>query len=263
MKYVGLILTIILFIGCANKSLITNEKVLPFKIFQFGGVFFFKNRDLNFKYVKKIIKTPEGVWVYPKNKCIKVVVNKTQSYKVCLRDYPFICPHIYLDKVNSARVVLRILSIFNKIAIFVEKGRAFPPQIKDLRIASPGTYEIKNPELGKVYTIFGAIVLDKNFFGPLCKALEFKVVDEKPPLPPSGGGYIVKDGKLCIMWEKSPSDDVKNYEVIVGNKEIFTNATQISIPFTNKVKEIKILTIDRAGNKSNPLILSIKEGVNK
>jgi len=261
MKKVILLLTIlVLTASCTTNYLTKQTESLPFEVLQFGSTLFFKNKKKNIKIrnARKVVKVSSGLWIYPKKRCVKVT-NNHRVYKVCLKDYPSICPHAYLDEVNSAEVRVRILSIFNKIAIFVEKGRKGLPDPTKIKVVSPGVFKIKNPDLGATYNIVGAIIFGKNFFGPLCSLLKVKVKDKIPPLPPSGGGYIVKNGKLCIMWEKSPSEDVVSYEVVAGKKQYFTNSTELSISFSKELKKIEVFAIDRAGNKSKALTLSIKE----
>ena len=266
MRWWIVVILLLGFWGCALKQSqkpaleITKNTI---EYFQFGNKFFIKAKPgifLDFKKAKKVSVSKEGYWVEPKGECISVIVKKNKEKKetsLCLKSVPPIKPHLKVLKIDSYAVDLQVISLFPEVGLFVwEKGMF--PSFSNFQSILAGSYQLKNLSLGKTYFISGAVKFGENLYGPLSEPLKIEIKDTEPPLPPSGGGYFVKDDTITIIWDKSPSRDVVGY-IVEREGKSFEVKKQV---FKEKIFEneviYKIKAIDRAGNESIPFCLKVK-----
>ncbi len=208
----------------------------------------------------------QGAFLSPKKKCILL---KGKTFKeLCLREVPSLFPHIKILKVDSSQIKFKILSILPKSLLIIKnKKRHWFVLLENNR-----EYKIINPELNVTYSIRGGILFkEKDGFlqivGPLSNPIIIKVKDSEPPLPPSGGGYALERKKLLLLWGKSPSPDVSYYLVTFENLILKTKENfyvlKLSDSLLSRLKKSKIWickvqAVDRAGNKSYPLLIKIR-----
>jgi len=251
MKRLTFILLIFVLFSCTNfrTSSVSFHKEINY--YQFGKAFFFPR--LKFKDVKgssKVCQTPSGIWVWPKTKCVLV-----KGTKICLTPVPDVFPHIKISKVDSTEIKINVLSIFSEVGLFISNKKNCP-EFKALRIVKKG-YVFKNPKLGKIYWIWGSVHIGNRIFGPMSKPIKVLVKDTTPPISPEGGGYLILNGTLKLMWEKSRSPDVIYYEIQCGNEIKVTRNTSIELKLHPEIKWCKVYAVDRAGNKSKPFYIKI------
>ncbi len=256
--FIGFILMSFL-LSCAKTSPRFSQKIKTSpKVVQFGRKFFvFKNKTQSFifKGVKKVENTSEGFWVEPVKDCFSIISQNTH-FKICLKPVPPISPHLKVLRIDSYGVDLRVLSLFSKVYLLVwEKGK--PPSFYDLERVSLGNVELKDLSLGKTYFISGVIKFGENLYGPLSQPLAVKVEDKEPPLPPSGGGYLVKNGELILLWDPSPSRDVAGYVVEREGKTFKVKSCTFKEKLFKSEILYKIKAVDRAGNMSLPLYIHV------
>ncbi len=254
-----LILSLFAFSNCAKHiPKPPSNPLSPLKYIQFGKKFFvFKpqGKPLIFKKVKKIEEGKDGMWVEPKERCI-LINPKTQKLRLCLKPVPMVYPHIKVLKIDSYAVNIRILSLFPQIFLLIwEKGKV--PSVSKLKAVSPGNLELKNLSVGKSYFISGAIKYKNTLYGPLSPPLLVKVKDNEPPLPPSGGGYLIKDKEILLLWDPSPSRDVAYYVVEKNGKKIRVKECSFEEELSGQKVVYKIKAVDFAGNESPPLEIKV------
>ncbi len=258
-KLVFLILIIFIVSGCANYySALNTTYKLPVKYMQFGDKFFIfyqKNKAFTIKNATQINTCKDGIWIKPRDRCALLNIKK-RSYKLCLKGIPAIYPHIKVLKVDSYAVDLRILSLFSRIYLLVwEKGKVPSPlQLKKVLL---GKVELKDLVLGKSYFISGVINFGKNLYGPLSPPILVKILDNTPPLPPSGGGYLIEGKKIILVWNPSPSRDVAYYLVERGNKNFKTKNCSFEESLNREKVTYEIIAVDYAGNQSLPLKIEV------
>jgi len=249
-------------ISCTQRLSTNKSKVFfvpkrkPFNYFQFGDEAYLPGVNASQIVLGKVLCSSEsGLWVRSVNGLIKVKF-RNELVKLRLIKLPKVYPHLRVKEINSAEVKLKIISLFPKIALFVvPKGECVSP--KDANFVSPGLIKVKNLQLNKNYIIKGAVKFKDKIFGFFSKPLIVNFIDNVPPKPPSGGGYILSNGTLSLLWEKSPSEDVDYYLITCGSIRLKTTSTKVKLKFKEFVKECKVFAVDRAGNKSNPYVVKI------
>ncbi len=241
-------------LGCAARKPPTQPlSPRPLSYVQFGSRLFFSgNLPQGIKGIQRVERVSGGVLVEPQGRCLQV--NKGS---ICLKSVPPVRPHLQVLRIDSAGVDLKILSLFPRIALFwwMEGER---PDLSHPHLYSPGIYTLKDFSLGKVYFLSGAVVWDKKIYGPFTEPLRLRIEDSEPPLSPPGGGYLVQDGKITLIWEPSPSRDVKDYVVEREGKTFRVKGTSFEeeIP-PGKLVVYNIKARDKAGNESPPLRIRV------
>jgi len=236
-------------LGCQHQ--LSSPHTPPLNYLQFGDKIYFKGPDLSAcQQGRKLIQFPEGCWIVPDKSFLKPV--------------PAIKPHLKIVKVNSAEITLQVLSLFPKIALFLWENNTPLPPISALQEVSPGIIRLKNIKPGKTYFISGAVKYKPKLFGPLSPPLKVTIKDTTPPLPCPAVAYVIKNNKVQLLWQASASPDVKGYYLLWNNKKQFVKCkekfcqTEIELNFSGR-KEIKIIAVDYAGNKSKAQKIWIKQ----
>jgi len=103
---------------------------------------------------------------------------------------------------------------------------------------------------GRSYTYllrFSKERLKGRFTEPLAVIPE----DRVPPAPPKEA-LLIK-GKECILvWEPSPSEDVRNYLIVADGRKFKTGG--IYFRFTGCPAKVELFAVDKAGNLSKPIV---------
>ena len=88
------------------------------------------------------------------------------------------------------------------------------------------------------------------------KCIKYK--DIFPPLPPEQPRIIKQNGTFYLIWSDSPSKDVIGYLIFINDKQITSKPVYTYSYILKNYKEgdtVKIIAVDRAGNKSKPVIV--------
>ena len=212
--------------------------------------------SLKIRGAGEIKRFPSVLVVRPKKRCLELVSNQ-KATKICLREIPPISPRLWLLKKDSGEIELQVVSLFKKFVLlrWEEGGSPNPfraqitgPIIKDTAVLPNKTY---------FYSV--AIFFDDHTFGPLSPPLRISTLDQTPPQPPPGGGYLLEKDALTLIWEESPSKDVAYYRIEKRGESFKAQKA----PFVDREwhgeRIYKISAVDKAGNISRPLIIEIKE----
>jgi len=84
-----------------------------------------------------------------------------------------------------------------------------------------------------------------------------------PPLPPGNTHIIKKDNEYYLLWSDSPSKDVKGYIIYINETPLTPEPVEgyiIKLPKIKKESIITIIAVDKAGNRSKPVILRLNNG---
>ncbi len=234
-----------------NFYLISNQEKSKINPYQNGNLYWIIEPIKNFE--KKLCYKVEV-------KTEKSLKNKISNY-VCIqpiKDYPLLTSKLDI-KLKENGIYLFWGTKYPKVNIYRDKNSTLIPPIPYKIVENSSDYLDKNVKLKKKYCYFITISqngVESNASKIVCE----KFVDTFPPLPPKEGNILREKGKLVVIWEESPSEDVVGYIIYKNGKPITEIPIKSYYFIDNRYKKgdiYEIVAIDKAGNRSKPL--KIKE----
>ncbi len=136
------------------------------------------------------------------------------------------------------------------IALFVNSSYPF---LKPSSVLNKGENVYRTrAENGREYTIRYCFVR-ASVRGKLSSPIVLIPQDGVPPEPPRNP-ILIKEGRGCtLVWELSPSSDVKSYEIYWGKGKETVAGNSVYYRFIRCPKDVKIVAVDKSGNVSKPV----------
>jgi len=130
-----------------------------------------------------------------------------------------------------------------------------PPFVNPFKVLKPGSLTFKDEAVKNNTTYTYRFRFAKAYVkGALSKVVKVTPLDKVPPAPP-GFPVVIKNFKSClVIWEPSPSEDVREYRILANGKQFSTNGKEIYFYFPRCPKgNISVVAVDKAGNSSKPV----------
>lgn len=186
-----LLLLLVLLVGCgahSTEQVPTSPPPLPagFSYWQIGQEFFLSSPERLIIHAAQSVKEVPGGWlVRPKKSCVKVIAN--QTVHLCLKKVPPVQPRVYLSRVGSHQVELKVISLFKTFIFFRWEEGQDPDYSRGRRITGHLFRDTDLPS-GKTLFYSAAVYVDDHLLGPLSEPVKVVVHHRGAPASSPGGG---------------------------------------------------------------------------
>ncbi|ADU96192.1 fibronectin type III domain-containing protein [Thermovibrio ammonificans] len=159
-------------------------------------------------------------------------------------------PKVKEAKGEDGKAVVKFAEAPYPIEVFKNQS---PPFIKPYRVINGTLFEDENVKNGETYT-YRFRFSQGNLKGRLSPPVKVEPADTIPPAPPQHP-FIVCGSGCTLIWEPSPSEDVKYYLVVAGGKKVKVNGLYFLAETCPEA--FTLYAVDKAGNLSKPVKVEV------